>query len=90
VTFVTSTRVTHVTGRTVTRDTRIRAAGGGPSGHGTCHAGKSEWGEVTIVAEKKISPRAPAAKGKKESGKTEAATRVTRMKRIKRIKRIKR
>ena len=37
---------------------------------------------MTIVADKKISPKAPAAKDKKESGKTEAATRVSRVKRV--------
>ena len=42
------------------------------------------------MAEKKISPKAPADSAKKESGKTEAATRVSRVKRMKRQKRVKR
>ena len=45
---------------------------------------------MTIVAETKISPKAPEATAKKESGKTEAATRVSRVKRLKRQKRMKR
>ena len=47
---------------------------------------RADGGEVTIVAEKKISPKAPEATAKKESGKTEAATRVSRVKRLKRQK----
>ena len=40
---------------------------------------------MTIVADKKISPKAPVAKASKEQGKTEAATRVSRVKRVKRV-----
>ena len=45
--------------------------------------GPERRGEVTIVADKKISPKAPVAKASKEQGKTEAATRVSRVKRVK-------
>jgi hypothetical protein len=45
---------------------------------------------VTTVAEKKISPKAPADdKAKKETGKTEAATRVSRVRRVRRVRRVK-
>ena len=90
-TLVTPVRVTDVTRVFVTGDT-----------HGMCSRDEDAsmrcalmghermGGEVTIVAEKKISPKAPEATAKKESGKTEAATRVSRVKRLKRQKRMKR
>ena len=63
-------------------------------GRGCTHGSGPQWGpeiggEVTIVAEKKISPKAPAAKDTKESGKTEAATRVSRVRRVRRVRRVK-
>jgi hypothetical protein len=44
---------------------------------------------VTTVAEKKISPKPPVDKAKKEAGKTEAATRVSRVRRVRRVRRVK-
>jgi hypothetical protein len=43
-------------------------------------------GEVKTVAEKKISPKAPAGTGAKKSG-AQAATRVT--KKVKKVKKVK-
>lgn len=63
--------------------TKMGASGAAPEG------GPGRRGEVTIVAEKKISPKAPASKTKKESGKAEAATRVSRVRRVRRVRRVK-
>jgi hypothetical protein len=84
--FVTSMEVTDITYRSVTSDTH---AIDGPRDDSPVEMeafGPWSLGEVKTVAEKKISPKAPAGTGAKKSG-AQAATRIT--KKVKKVKKVK-
>ncbi|GEM_PF-2948618 len=82
--FVTHVRVTKITCRSVTSDTRARPAEGhDPEKVRSSPPGPGRYEEVIQVAEKKVSPKKPAAKATKSAQKT-AATRVTKKKTLKR------
>jgi hypothetical protein len=84
--FVTSVEVTDITYPSVTSDTH---AIDGPHDDAPIELeafGPWSLGEVKTVAEKKISPKAPAGTGAKKSG-AQAATRIT--KKVKKVKKVK-
>ena len=87
--FVTSVEVTDVTYHSVTSDTHAIDGPGDDAPVEMEAFGPWSLGEVKTVAEKKISPKAPAGTGAKKSG-AQAATRVNKITRkVKKVKKVK-